>query len=445
MSIDATQATQRDHLFISYAWEDGALAEWLTLKLTAEGYRVWCDRFKILGGEKWPDDVDVAIRDKTFRLLHLVSKHSLRKPNPKKERELVLQLEKERGTEILVPLNVDGTKPSELPWRIVDVAYIPFRNWAAGFAQLLKKLRSINAPRPLQPTGREIAGSAYLVRSPVTNSAETLISNIYPFTSVPGAIKRFTFSELGRMRASTLHDTWAFRDLGGEAALAFATPSAPLVEKPSAQEPATLVWHEGEIVEGILAEHLVTELLAKSLGLHCLSRGLVAEPNGRRFYFPFGLLPRNTIFFEHVDQRRTRVLVCGQRQFRFRDYRYHLSAGFRVRRDRDLGFVAQLRLGLYLTDLKRVPLARRAAVARRKKIGSAWWNSQWLSRQLAVMSFLANGQPEIVVGQDPKSRVILRSSPLQMPIDHGIDEALLASIGAPVGLPMPAVDEEDVP
>jgi len=37
------EATQRDHLFISYATEDGALAEWLTLKLTAAGYRVWCD------------------------------------------------------------------------------------------------------------------------------------------------------------------------------------------------------------------------------------------------------------------------------------------------------------------------------------------------------------------------------------------------------------------
>ena len=51
---------EREHLFISYAWEDGALAEWLTLKLTAEGYRVWCDRFKILGGERWPEDIDDA-------------------------------------------------------------------------------------------------------------------------------------------------------------------------------------------------------------------------------------------------------------------------------------------------------------------------------------------------------------------------------------------------
>src|SRR5438093_12082818 len=44
----------RDHLFISYATEDWPLAEWLTRRLTAEGYRVWCDRFKLLGGESYP-------------------------------------------------------------------------------------------------------------------------------------------------------------------------------------------------------------------------------------------------------------------------------------------------------------------------------------------------------------------------------------------------------
>ena len=35
---EAARPAGADHLFISYAWEDGALAEWLALKLTAAGY-----------------------------------------------------------------------------------------------------------------------------------------------------------------------------------------------------------------------------------------------------------------------------------------------------------------------------------------------------------------------------------------------------------------------
>ena len=76
------QSQAPEHLLINYATEDWALAEWLTRKLTAEGYRVWCDRFKLLGGESYPKEIDDAIKNRTFRMLSLLSRASLTKPNP---------------------------------------------------------------------------------------------------------------------------------------------------------------------------------------------------------------------------------------------------------------------------------------------------------------------------------------------------------------------------
>src|SRR6202044_1348485 len=75
-------SSSRDHLFISYASEDGEFAEWLALRLTAEGYKVWIDRFKLLGGESYPEDIDVAIKNRSFRMLALLSRYSIHKPNP---------------------------------------------------------------------------------------------------------------------------------------------------------------------------------------------------------------------------------------------------------------------------------------------------------------------------------------------------------------------------
>src|SRR4051794_10589886 len=40
-----------DFLFISYAWENIALAEWLARKLMAEGYNIWRDGQQMFGGE----------------------------------------------------------------------------------------------------------------------------------------------------------------------------------------------------------------------------------------------------------------------------------------------------------------------------------------------------------------------------------------------------------
>ena len=59
-AVNAVPLPSPDHLFISYAWEDQAFAKWLALRLTAEGYKVWIDQFKLLGGESWPQDIDAA-------------------------------------------------------------------------------------------------------------------------------------------------------------------------------------------------------------------------------------------------------------------------------------------------------------------------------------------------------------------------------------------------
>src|SRR5712692_3327912 len=138
----------RDHFFISYAGEDWPFVEWLGLRLTAEGYKVWCDRFKLLGGESYPKDIDEAIKNRTFRLLAVLSRSSIRKPNPLKERTLALNLARERNENFLIPLNLDGMSPTDLGWMVSDLTFVSFHlSWAEGLAQLLKLLEEFNAPR----------------------------------------------------------------------------------------------------------------------------------------------------------------------------------------------------------------------------------------------------------------------------------------------------------
>lgn len=147
------------HLFISYAIEDLVLAEWLARKLAAQGYAVWIDRLKLLGGEPWPQDIDVAIKQRTFRMLALLSEHSLKKPNPSKERTLALNIARSRKiSDFLIPLKVDAV---ELDWLTTDLTYLPFNNgWADGWRQLLTKLESLDAPKTLD-TRRELAALSF--------------------------------------------------------------------------------------------------------------------------------------------------------------------------------------------------------------------------------------------------------------------------------------------
>jgi hypothetical protein len=73
------------------------------VRLAAEGYKVWTDRIKLLGGESYPKDINTAIKSRTSRFLAVLSRSSVEKPNPVKERTLALNLARERKENFLVP------------------------------------------------------------------------------------------------------------------------------------------------------------------------------------------------------------------------------------------------------------------------------------------------------------------------------------------------------
>ena len=134
----------RDHIFISYATEQSDLCDWLARKLASEGYAVWYDRIKLLGGEDWPSDIDEAIELRTFRMLALLSRASMNKPNPQGEWLKARAIGNNLGVrDFLIPLNTEGLRPDEIRWNLQTTNYIPFApSWADGLAALLKKLQS---------------------------------------------------------------------------------------------------------------------------------------------------------------------------------------------------------------------------------------------------------------------------------------------------------------
>ena len=105
-----------------------------------------------------------------------------------KERTKALKVGQALQTpDFVVALNVDGTEPD---WMMTNLTYIPFhRGWAGGFRQLLEKLDSVDAPRPLQD-GRAIAISTFIPTDVVSNSPEQLFSNVLPFARIPDHVLR---------------------------------------------------------------------------------------------------------------------------------------------------------------------------------------------------------------------------------------------------------------
>lgn len=420
---------KKQHLFISYAWEDGALAEWLTLRLTSLGYAVWCDRFKLLGGESWPQDIDDAIKKRTFRMLHLVSSHSLRKENPTKERQLALALQRERKEELFIPLNVDGTKPSELNWQLSDLNYIPFEDWGAGLKQLLAKLDKVKAPRPLESAGRCLAIEALLPPEVIVHEPEPLYSNWFQFLAIPPAILRFTAKRgEGDSVSQALRDVWPHRR-AGDTFYSLLKPPRRIDELSLLKAAGGVSWKDVDEIDQLRTSDLLFEFLNKSLYARSLALGLKAKGDRDTVYFPQGLICGDLLRFAMPEGKKTHVRLWGRRRSGTGHFRYHLGFILRARQGVGTEPVAQLKLRLHVTDEAGQPVTPGIAFRRGASVRRAWWNRQQLLRQVGVMEFLSGGGDAVDLGIDSGAEFRLARTPLSYESSVRINESALVLAG----------------
>jgi TIR domain-containing protein len=425
--------TNQDHLFISYASENGVLAEWLTLRLTAEGYKVWCDRTKLLGGESYPLDIDKAIKESTFRVIALLSRESVNKPNPVKERTLALNIGRERKIDFLIPLNLDNLSSTELDWMTSDLTFIPFhQSWAEGLNRLLKKLVQIQAPRnPLQ--GRETVSKWVTSQDSVIQKPERLWSNVVPITEVPSLIRRYYVYKKDDLEY--VRFKWPFYVHNDNEVWAFGPPedNVPVVEQES------LDWNGYESVDGIKTSDIVSSLLSQALFQHCLKNGMKLSSDGRDVYFPDNLLPKNKLSFKKYDGKVTFVKAVGERTFRVapgvtEKSTYHLSPDIVTLPRRFHKPCYQINLRIMWTDGQGVEYARGKSHRRRRKVARNWWNYQWLSRITGLISWIANGHSEWSILSTEHGKITVSGVPITAMSPVRIDEEHLTSI---------PIDEED--
>lgn len=420
----------KEHLFISYASEDWIFADWLALKLASEGYKVWYDRIKLLGGESYPHDIAAAIKNQTFRVLALLSRNSIDKPNPIKERTLALNIAKEQKIDFLIPLNIDGLKATELDFMTSDLTFIPFeRSWFEGIRTLLKKLRQISAPRNLS-RGQQVISEWLSTEEQPKKKTETVWSNLLPIVEMPKIIKKY--SVVPEIDIKAHFPNWPFYPENEKAVWAFSPPEEPAPEwvKEINQVPIEhLSYYSGNAISNIL-----TALIHRSIEIYVLSKGLKKKDDS--LYFPNNAVPNNRLNFIRYDEKKCYVKAVGKRRFRVaqqeyvfvEESRYHLSPDFRFFGELFGSPVLRLRISVLWTDLIDNPLEDKKSNRRRKALCKNWWNYEWLSRAIAVSQWLGNGQEEIILTKSDSGDLRLGLKPLSFCSSFGIDESTLLGV-----------------
>ncbi len=133
----------RDTILISHANpEDNEFTLWLALRLASQGYRVWCDLTKLLGGEVFWDDIEAVIRERAAKVLFVLSRSSNNKDGVLREIHLAQGIARKHNIkDFVIPLHIDDLPHGEVTIEVTRVNSIAFeRSWAVGLDLLLRKL-----------------------------------------------------------------------------------------------------------------------------------------------------------------------------------------------------------------------------------------------------------------------------------------------------------------
>ena len=397
MTTTLTEPDLRKLLFISYAYENQIFAKWLARKLAFYGYGVWFDQIEILGGESWVKEVDVAIKDRSFRVLGLLSKDSIGRDNPRKERTLALQLGKQRNTDdFLITLNLDGSQPD---WTLSDISWISFReSWADGLRRLLKKLESLDAPKI--HAGNSAIAKAALERgaSLLSKKSETLTTNWMPFVEVPEVLRIFDTSELDKEQVKLCRELWPYYGLEPGKAAAFFPPPAEFA-KAVKQTKEAFHWPSFNLIHDTSTHNIVSNLLKRSVHSWLIRAGCVLAADYSAYYLPAPFKGESIFRFKDVDDKSSYIRVEGS----VRLYRpnsapeeiiHHPAIRYMIRKT-DMGsFVVQLRPGVALFDGSHNQITGRKVGPRTKKVTRAYFNEKWRKRLMAFSQLLAKAAIE---------------------------------------------------
>jgi len=422
-------AENRDTLLVSHANpEDNEFTLWLALQLANEGYHVWCDLTKLLGGEVFWDNIEDVIKTRAVKVLYVLSRTSNAKDGPLKELHFAQGVAKrEKLRDFVIPLHIDDLPHGDITIEITRVNTVPFaKSWGAGLAKLLEKLeedRVSKDPKFNRTAVNDWWRTQFSAELGLRKEREEYLSNWFPAT-LPTHIYFHSLSRktIGKLEVPATLPYPAVHD--GMFLITFAEAA----DFEGKLGPDMYIAKAGDQVEvaTLLAEPKTTfgkhlfQLLRMAWEQMLEERKLpVYELTNKAkcFYFPKNRVLNDKVFFNGVHGERTFRAMVGYAT------RTNPSTGVSVKRfwhyavqarplvHPALAYIFKSHV-LFTNDGATIWESKKRLASARRSQCKSWWNDEWRDRTLAAAMYLCDGADKITVTLGSKASLTIASTPL---------------------------------
>ncbi|MGH9395559.1 MAG: toll/interleukin-1 receptor domain-containing protein, partial [Terriglobia bacterium] len=384
----------------------------LSLRLANEGYPVWCDLTKLLGGETFWDDIQKAIKERTIKFLFVLSRSSNAKDGALQELDCAKgPAKKLKATvrDFIVPLKVDDLPHDDVHILVRRLNHISFwPSWAKGLAQLLEKLEADAVPKRASFNPEAVGswwGREFDVNRGVIDEPEDYLSNWFPITRVPEKLYRHYVArdEIGKIEIDP--DSFPYPAVKDSDITLFSFAKAHDFTG-TLGEHLSIVKSEEFSVSDVIAgngprssaKHL-SQLFRMAWEQMMLNRCFPAHELSNRakaFYFRIDQVPGNNLFFAGVTGKQAHRSVVGFKTTPQGKRYWHFAVqGKPIFRPEPI-LVVKGHV-LFSDDGRTLwSSAERLHRARRSQCKN-WWNDEWRDRILATMTHLGGEEGALLV------------------------------------------------
>lgn len=429
MTEPAPVKRARDTLLLSHANpEDNEFTLWLALQLANEGYRVWCDLTKLLGGEVFWDDIEEVIKARAVKVLYVLSRTSNAKDGPLKELHFAQGVaKKEKLKDFVIPLHIDDLPHGEITIEITRINTIPFaQSWGAGLAKLLEKLEEDGVPKDPKFNRTAVNDwwrTQFSAQQGLLQQPEAYLSNWFPVT-LPTHIYFHSLSRrsIGAIEVSGTLPYPAVQDglflitfaeaadfegkLGPE--MYIAKGGEPLEIAALLAEPKTVFGKHLFQLLRLAWEQMLDE---RKLPVYELAN------KARCFYFPKDRVPNDKVFFTGVDGEKTYRAMVGY------STRTNPTTGVSVKRYWHYAVQARPLVHptfayifkshvLFTNDGTTIWDSKKKLASARRSQCKSWWNDEWRDRALAAATYLCDGAANITLTLGSNAVLSIPPTPL---------------------------------
>jgi hypothetical protein len=430
--------TDREVVFISHANpEDNEFATWLTLRLTREGYRVWCDVANLMGGDDFWRDIETSIRDHTRKFIYILTRASNRKQGPLQELAIAAGVARQLNEPgFVIPVKLDDLPHSDHNIQIHRLNALTFTaGWQEGLVSLLTTLDDAAVPRPLQNGAAQVASwwnENRLNHDILQRKPESLWTNWFSLKGLPKHIWVWDIPENAKLPDSFPYPTYRMEGRlfsFAEAAALTTDGQTPTggrglrIPSQPRRDPAKktgLKRHQViTAVKQLLRQAWAQMARQHSLPMYDLSSGR------QTLWFPKSATG-DTIEFEGVNGGRSQRDLCGYKTITKPNgdkYKRYWHFGLEAVPVLYPSPVLALKSHVVFTldgkhaagDSKYQHRARRGQCA-------MWWNDKWRDLTLAAVACLAdNGVLSVPVA--PSESLVVEPRPIRYSANVGYRDA----------------------